>query len=118
MLNVYDMNTKKEAGRWPNNNIKNLFGLIRYGRAQGTELGLLMNEIPDTNWRKCQKGSLQCLYTENSQLTIKNTTPEPTLCGDLGIAKEKPVPWAFGDEYGKINMPSIVVRVKVQCGTS
>lgn len=113
--NVYNMDTKKEAAIWPNNRLRNLFGASRYGRAQGTELGFIMSKIPNSKWEKCDEGSLTCLSKKKPQITVKNTTPKTTLCGDLGIAQEKPVPWAFGDAIKEIEMPSKVVRVKVKC---
>ena|SRR5699024_70899 len=115
-LNVYSMEDDEKL-IWPNNRIKNIFGLYRYGRAQGTEVGLLQAEIPPETWSNCEDDPLSCLSDE-SKTSIINKTPNPTLCGDIGIAMEVPVPWSWSKDANQINMPSKVVRMSVQCSKS
>ncbi|MGF2621040.1 SdpA family antimicrobial peptide system protein [Bacillus cereus] len=113
-LNMYSLEDNRTEIVWPNNNMKNIFGLKRYGRAQGIELGTLMAKIPTSmEWSQCNKDAKSCLSTMKKEITIKNPTPEPTLCGKLGIAKEKLVPWAWS-KY-KSNSTSKVLRVNVEC---
>jgi len=115
-LNVYSLEDDDKLV-WPNNRIKNIFGLSRYGRAQGTEIGLLQSEIPLEKWTNCEDDPVSCLLNE-SKIHITNKTPKPTLCGDIGIAMETAVPWSWSKDADQINMPSKVVRMSVQCSKS
>lgn len=112
-LNVYSMEDNDEL-IWPNNRVKNVFGLYRYGRAQGTELGLLQAEVPPEAWVSCENDSVSCLLNE-SKTSIENKTPNPTLCGDIGIAMEEPIPWSWSKNSDQVSMPSQVVRISVKC---
>lgn len=115
MFNVYDLSRKEQAVNWPNNKISNGFGLYRYGRAQGTEMGLLTAQIKENDWSKCTKSPMDCLSESEKIVSIKNTTPKPTLCGELGIASAQPIPWAWADYADDINSNSKIVRVNVSC---
>ena len=48
-------------------------------------------------------------------LHITNRSPEPTLCGAIGVALQKPIPWAWIDLPRPVVMPSRVVLLEVQC---
>jgi len=115
-LNVYSLEDEDKLV-WPNNRIKNIFGLSRYGRAQGTEIGLLQSEISTEEWSSCEDDPVSCLLDE-PKIHITNTTPKPTLCGDIGIAMETAIPWSWSKNADQINMPSKVVRMSIQCSKS
>ncbi|WP_146553641.1 SdpA family antimicrobial peptide system protein [Rummeliibacillus sp. SL167] len=116
---VIDANTGEQAVKWPNNRIRNGFGLIRYGRGQGTEIAMLVHQVKNDKWAICKKDSLQCLEELNTEkITINNSTPNPTICGDIGVVESSPIPWAWAKYSDKIKPTSKLVRVKVSCSTS
>ena len=93
----------------------NLFGASRAARAHGVEIGTLLEQIPDTQWTKCDDAPARCLERAKEVATVKNGSPHPTLCGSVGIALQKPVPWAWARASHPVTMPSRVARVVVQC---
>ncbi|MCZ8497363.1 SdpA family antimicrobial peptide system protein [Priestia megaterium] len=115
MSNVYNLDTKKQAVQWPNNRISNVFGLNRYGRGQGTEMGLLTTQVPTDKWTICDKESLDCLLDIKKSIPIVNSTPKPTICGNIGVTQEKPKPWAWSKYKNEVNLTSKVVRMNVEC---
>ncbi|WP_044895062.1 MULTISPECIES: SdpA family antimicrobial peptide system protein [Bacillales] len=115
MLNAYPLESDGENLVWPNMHQKNWFGLRRTGRAQGIELGTLIAKIPESEYSQCNKDVKSCLDEIPVKFTIKNPTPNPTICGDWGITSEQPIPWAWAKAETKINMPSKVIRVSVIC---
>ncbi|WP_270169461.1 SdpA family antimicrobial peptide system protein [Paenibacillus sp. SYP-B4298] len=114
MINVYDMNTEKPALQWPNNRATNLFGISRYGRSQGIEAGLIQGKISEANWLACEDSPTECLKNYTDKVSVTNSTPHPTICGDIGVVLQEPVPWAWSKNENII-MPSKIVRVDVSC---
>lgn len=113
---VYDLVMEKSAVTWPNNKIENYLGLARSGRAQGTEMGLITLGISEENWTDCNEDPRQCLgETKALADVIKNKTPNPTICGDIGFIRQQPVPWAWSKNADDINMSSKIVRVNISC---
>lgn len=82
----------------PQNRPENLFGLSRTQRAQGPELANL-SEQKQTAWVKCDAITTpsQCLEDAFARKTsvAKNTSTVATVCGDVILADEVPVPWSF-----------------------
>lgn len=118
MDNVIEMQSGKQAVTWPNNSVKNIFGIYRYGRSQGIELGLIQSKIPKSSeWNECTNDSFDCLSKIKSNVKIENDTPNASLCGDLGLIKSKPVPWAWS-HYQNNNKKTKVMRVDVTCSKS
>ncbi|MBJ7895168.1 SdpA family antimicrobial peptide system protein [Bacillus atrophaeus] len=117
MINVYETKTYAQAVSWPNNSFKNIFGLDRYGRAQGIELGYLIEQIPKSiEWEKCHYGSITCLKKTYTLVTINNKTPNASLCGNLGLSRETLIPWAWSSKSrSNISKESKVLRVEVKC---
>ncbi|MBX4163797.1 SdpA family antimicrobial peptide system protein [Priestia megaterium] len=115
-LNIYDLETDKQATNWPNNKISNLFGLYRYGRSQGIELGHLTAQVPNSStWSTCEKGLNGCPKLDDQEFTIHNESPNPTLCGEFAIVKEKPVPWAWAKYEGEHVRVSKMIKVSAIC---
>ncbi|MCY8995122.1 SdpA family antimicrobial peptide system protein [Bacillus inaquosorum] len=113
-LYAYSMSGDTDMLSWPNNKIRNVFGLNRYGRAQGIELGLLISKLPSSlKWKTCDKDAKNCLDEMKVQAGIANPTPNASLCGDLGIVSGSLVPWAWS-QY-KVVPTSKVMRVNVKC---
>lgn len=100
----------------PHASPSNLFGLDRYSRAQGTEIGLLLYELSAEHWRDCDASPEECLvsYGEAAQ-ELENASPRPSLCGSIGFALQRPVPWAWASAEEEIVMPSRIAKVSVQC---
>ncbi|TCP61544.1 SdpA family antimicrobial peptide system protein [Baia soyae] len=112
---TFDISKKDIAANWPNSRSENWFGLKRFGRSQGIEAGLINSKIPRSHFQECRDEPLNCLEKSKIVFELENPTPEPTICGDIGIAFQQPIPWAWSNSRKKIEMPSKVVRVKVIC---
>jgi antimicrobial peptide system SdpA family protein len=90
-----------------------IFGLDRSKRAQGTEMALLMQDIPARDWRACTAQPTACLSRAPVAARLINTSTLQNLCGDVGIVQQQQLPWAWHGS-GTI-MPSQIVRVEVTC---
>jgi antimicrobial peptide system SdpA family protein len=117
--------TRAEDGRWvsalrgSNASARNLFGLSRATRAQGIELGLIttaVGQIKDA-WQPCRDRLEVCVEQSRLVGEVRNITPNPTLCGEVGLTLQEPVPWAWSRSKRKVTMPSKAVRVNVICKT-
>lgn len=112
-----------EDGQWrispdvPRFHLSNAFGLDRYIRAHGVEMGLVMEEAQKAVRSDCEKEPQECLEKATAALTVNNPSPRPQLCGQVGIVLRKPVPWAWSRSHQQkpISMPSKVLRLEVQC---
>lgn len=102
------------ASRGPNSRLTSVFGVSRASRAQGVEIGMLLVAIPREAWMVCKELPERCLnrVPEWSQ-SIPNRSPRPTLCGRVGLARQRPIPWAWS--RARVTMPSTVTRVRVPC---
>jgi len=107
--------TWANAHAGPHADIRNVFGLDRISRAQGVEIGLLLGEFADTAWQSCSDAPTLCLGDLPRTLSITNRSPAPTLCGDIGLVRQEPVPWAWASVQGETTMPSMVVRLDIRC---
>jgi len=90
------------------------FGLDRVSRAQGVELGMLFGSVPTPAWTTCASRDLEaCLSSAPTGLTIRNTSPDPTICGDAAIVRQEPLPWAWA--HTATVMPIKFARMVVRC---
>lgn len=113
-LNVYSPYNESSVVVWPNNKIKNAFGIYRYGRSQGIELGLIVYNLPSSvKWEDCDGKGKSCIKDSDVTVSVNNTTPSPTICGDILIARETPIPWAYA-KYTHTSK-SQVAKVDVKC---
>lgn len=85
MIMVYDLETGDSAVAWPNNAAKNFFGIKRFGRSQGIEIGLLIYKLSKDTWHECKKDAMVCLKNTEDTVKIKNPNPKPTVCGVIGF---------------------------------
>lgn len=92
-----------------------LFGLNRAGRAQGLELGLILEQIPRGVWRDCDDTPRACISAPALAVSITNRSPEATLCGSVGLALQKPIPWSWLSLPRPVVMPSRIVRLEIKC---
>ena len=110
-----------EDGLWasasigPNSKLSNELGLSRASRAQGVEAALLLNGFPESIFHDCRDPIATCFPRVAVAGAVKNISPDPTLCGDIGIAMQKPVPWAWMASGHPVTMPSRVMRLDVTC---
>ena len=98
---------------------QNWFGLSRRARAQGVEMGLLLEKLPaawsSSKESRCDGAASECLRQLQVTVRIRNITPHPTLCGVIGIAAQQQVPWAWARDRERLIMPSNVIKLEVQC---
>jgi antimicrobial peptide system SdpA family protein len=105
-------NRWETASLGPHSQPRHIFGLSRSSRAQGVELGLLLHRTPHTKWAECRGDPVLCLMAAPT-VTVQNPSSSPTLCNELGVILQPPVPWAWSAH--KIRMPSKVIRLEVSC---
>jgi antimicrobial peptide system SdpA family protein len=90
-----------------------LMGLDRTTRSQGTEIAILIYQVPRTAWTACTGPPTRCLSAAHPTTTVVNGSTHRTVCGDIGIVYQEVTPWAW-HELRPV-MPSQVVRVEVRC---
>ena len=106
--------------RTPNSSFKNLIGLRRNARAQGAEYGMLLSEISkdSAKWGFC-KGTTKtgCIeINQNFKIhSVLNKVRRPTLCGELWLIMQAPVPWAWQGQSEPVQMPIKFIRLNVLC---
>jgi len=92
----------------------NIFGLSMRHRAQRFEMFVLVRKIPQEAWRRCDESPVACLES-TPEVAVRNTFPRPTLCGDVGLVRQKPLPWSRRASSQSVIMPSTVVRLEAAC---
>lgn len=90
-----------------------LFGLDRMGRAQGTEIAMLIEAVPKDAWRDCEQEPADCLSSAPLTGTWTNQSSHHSLCGEVGVVLHQVVPWAWRNL--STTMPSKIMRVRVTC---
>ncbi|HFU7090022.1 TPA: SdpA family antimicrobial peptide system protein [Bacillus cereus] len=116
-LNIYNLSNENNPIAWPNNKVENIFGIYRYGRSQGIELGLIVYNLPKSvKWKKCNGTGTSCVNDSDPEVPVNNSTPSPTICGKILIAREEPIPWSYAKYTNKSK--SEVVKVDVKCTRS
>jgi antimicrobial peptide system SdpA family protein len=103
------------ASLGPNMRVSNLLGFGRRARAQGIELGVLIYNQPKTIWAPCEEEPDRCLERTTNVIAVRNRSPEPTLCGSVGVVMQNVVPWGWAISGEKFTMPSKVARFDIQC---
>lgn len=113
---------RAENGTWqpallgPLAEADNLWGFDRRSRAQGVDLGILLSAVPADRWSTCATGTATpCLDAARDPVALRNPAPEPLLCGELGLTRQEPLPWAWVDAADRTRMPMSVVRLEVAC---
>lgn len=99
----------------PHAEARNLFGLDRRSRAQGVEIGLLQGQVTRDAWSPCAGRPEECLEQIAAATSLRNPSPEPSLCGTVGLVRKEPVPWAWAGVRHTVSMPGLVLRLHVQC---
>jgi antimicrobial peptide system SdpA family protein len=99
----------------PHARARNVFGLNRKSRAQGIEAGMLLTTIPESDWTTCRQSAEACLAAAPVVATMTNTSPQPTLCGEVGLLLRKPLPWAWTRSKSRLTMPARIARIHTSC---
>ena len=87
-------------------------GIDRASRAQGTEVAILLDQMPVSAWRRCERDPVACLSESPGGAVVANTSHR-TICGDVGFVVQEVLPWAWRNS--PTIMPSNVARVSVTC---
>jgi len=103
------------ASLGPHARPSNAFGMNRRARAQGVELGLLLENVSVRSWEKCETEPMGCLGRAPAAARVANGSPRPSLCGTIGVVRQPPVPWAWARAPKPVVMPSNVIRLEVSC---
>lgn len=97
-LDAIDVASWESVLATPQNRPQNLFGLSRTQRAQGPELANLSSD-PATVWIACADGETGrgCAHrsSERAPSRVTNSSPVPTVCGDVVLVDRVPVPWSY-----------------------
>lgn len=99
-LEVYavDHGSLTDITSTPQNKPGNLFGLSRLQRAQGPELANLSDQEHEA-WVRCaaveQPDACLSAAVARTASAAHNTSTVPTVCGDVVLADEVPVPWSY-----------------------
>ncbi|MER5730376.1 SdpA family antimicrobial peptide system protein [Streptomyces sp. NPDC002138] len=94
----------------------NSFGLDRASRAQGVEISLLLAAAQKGDWRDCTDDSQTCLANaEAPTRRLENGSPEPTLCGTVGLVQARPTPYAWRDLVPESHSTERVMVLEVTC---
>ncbi|MFD3775125.1 SdpA family antimicrobial peptide system protein [Streptomyces sp. NPDC058612] len=100
----------------PHASPRNAFGLNRESRAQGVEIAMLLTAAQKTDWRDCTDGPQSCLSSSgDSTRQLTNSSPEPTLCGTVGLLQERPTPYAWRDLVPEPHSTERVMVLEVTC---
>jgi antimicrobial peptide system SdpA family protein len=90
-----------------------LLGLDRFGRSQGTEVALLLAQLPRDAWQECEREPTSCLRASRVVHELVNRSTHHSACGEIGFVVREVLPWAWRD--APTVMPSAVARARVAC---
>ncbi|CAB0488353.1 SdpA family antimicrobial peptide system protein [Corynebacterium diphtheriae] len=99
----------------PQTKASNLFGFSRNQRAQGVEIGYLLNK--STTWEECSDME-NCIKKgqEAEPLKIESNSLNPTICGDSLLISKKVIPWEYRQFFqGEEISYEKVSHLSVQC---
>lgn len=116
---LYRSGQWESASAYPHSQATHFFGWNRVSRAQGIEIGVLFAEVADRDWNECRPNSavencLDAFTAEGEWVRVANPSPDPTLCGHVGISKALPPPWAWAN-IGQAKQDVAVLLVDVEC---
>lgn len=70
-------------------------GFNRMGRAQGAEIATFLQGVGQGAWTKCGTEDACEAVAARAPLRVENPRNNPTLCGELLLVSQKPVPWEW-----------------------
>lgn len=90
-------------------------GFSRGWKLHGIEVGIIFTSLADPQWEHCQERPSACLAKAPLATTVENLLSNPTLCGEIGLVRQPPIPWAWREAANETVMPSEVLRLQVVC---
>jgi len=87
----------------------------RRWKIPAVEIGLILDGLYDPQWQPCQDRPTDCLDSAPVVTPVENIRSRPVLCGEVGIVRQPPVPWAWSQTSDETIMPSDVLRLQVSC---
>ncbi|MFK4068169.1 SdpA family antimicrobial peptide system protein [Streptomyces sp. NPDC029674] len=99
----------------PQGKAENLFGLSRRQRAQGPEEALLASEV--RHWETCRGSNDDCLRAAAARpaAAVANPSPLPSLCGDVIVTSQRPVPWAYRELLSESSRVTRAAHLRIRC---
>lgn len=91
-------------------------GFDRRERAAWIEAGILFASVAPPGWTECKHRPTDCLRGLTPAAEILNPSPNPRLCGRVGLVRQRVLPWAWAKSGRSLAMPSKVALVNVLCG--
>lgn len=95
---------------WPH-----LLNFSRRWKLAGVEIGIVLSEMSDLQWQACEELPTTCLEKAPLSGTMENIMSQPSLCGEVGMVRQPPIPWAWRQSSEETVMPSEVLRLQVSC---
>ncbi|MEB7399869.1 SdpA family antimicrobial peptide system protein [Staphylococcus epidermidis] len=110
---VINTKTGERATQFPNASPNNYFGLSRYGRSQGVEVGRLISKINEKKWKDTTGNPIK-FGRKMKKIKVVNDQLNPKVKGDIIIYYSDPIPWNWAKTFSKNNyMHSKVIRLEV-----
>ncbi|MFP7231813.1 SdpA family antimicrobial peptide system protein [Bacillus subtilis] len=114
-IGLYEAADASAKVRWPNMRADNLFGLYRYGRSQGVEMGVIYGQVGKEQWTACKEKDLGACKSTAKTVQLKTPAPRPLLCGSYYLTKEDIVPWSYSKYTPSSYQVKSIVKVVISC---
>jgi antimicrobial peptide system SdpA family protein len=103
----------------PNSSYKNIIGIDRRARAQGSEAALLLNDLQQdsSKWIDATNVTHLELMLKNeglSPVSVENKSKRITLIGDVWVILQRPIPWSWSEHLNEIKMPLRAIRLNIK----
>lgn len=108
---------------WSSINMRNgswetFFGLKKGGAINGIELGALVEQI--RTWDEATLAREPLLprlpeLVDASNITLENHASVQSICGEVLLIRQEPVPWAWARSGAPVKLASRFKKVSVQC---
>ena len=94
---------------------EHLFGLDRSARTENYEIDVIISQISEKEWARCEKEPITRCFPESPPpgVSIHSHGEDLRFCGLLAVTVHKPVPWAWADLVEQ--MPGSYVFIEVEC---
>lgn len=105
--------------KWPNSSLDNHLGFDRSARAQGTETGMLYEQLDTKNMTTCKEDLEQCIELiekeQEEAIKIENRDIKQTICGDYYFVLIEPLPWAWSQSTDRKHKELKIQKIEVSC---
>ncbi len=89
-------------------------GFDRVGRAQGAEIATFLQGVGQDAWTSCGSRDDCAAVADDVPLPVSNARNDATLCGDLLLIAQKPVPWEWRGLQTDAR-PREAIRLDIAC---